>query len=304
MPEGKDFVDKNLHRMTRLILGQNPESLSPQERGHISTSLRLVADILLEMTPDHLFKSLSTIAELFDDLSVYYACRSNIWSNYVGKGLPEERIRLLKKFVNCGGYERLCVYSASSSPEDRSLLWSNGEHAEELSKLLKGLADISGEYAVKEAFVRESIRGLETVTDAQMKNDALLESLNDILEALKRICQYDVDISSPQFRLVQIFYPFWLNTVDKMLSGSKLQVRLLGWDQLNYLIVAAHKSKPRALKYLVTKAGVPEVNGEYVFRRYNSDDQSVVYCKEPTNPEEPLLTLFRCRMQNNIDAVI
>ena len=182
-----------------------------------------MTDILLEITPESLFQNMNAAAMLVDESNIYYAGVTQMWSNFTSKGLPAERLKVLKKFASSGGFERLCVYSASSSPEGHCVLWSNGENATDLSKLLRGLVDVDGEFAVKEAFVAEVIRGLGGVTDAQMKNDALLESLTEILEALKHICQYDVDISSQQFRLVQLFYPFWLSIVDKMLAGMMKQ---------------------------------------------------------------------------------
>ena len=95
MKEGIEFVDKNLYRMTHLILGQSPDRLNHIEKTRINTSLQLVTDILLEMTPEHLFKHLNTVAELFWEEAVYYAGRSQLWSNYVGKSCPEEREKSL-----------------------------------------------------------------------------------------------------------------------------------------------------------------------------------------------------------------
>ncbi len=344
MPEGVAFVDSNLQRMSELMLSQDPEKLSLNECGMINKSLDLVVNILLEVSPEDLYKKyLDTVTTLFNDNLVYYCGSRQVWasSSYSSKGHPEVREKLLQKFSSSGGFERLCVYSASSSPENECLLWNRGENADKLARLLQGLTCVKDEVNVKFAFIEEVIRGLVTITDAQLKNTTLLEAVNDILESLTEVAHYDVDISSDQFRLVRLFHPFWLKFVDKMLSVDSVVVKLMAWDQLNSLIVAAHISKPRAAQYLVSGAGAPGVDGLYSFSRYNKTDQSVVYTKlpapasssgqpststnaapsppgdeagraqagedggalppappVPADEEEPLLTLFRCKMQN------
>ena len=258
MPEGLAFVDRNVFRMTELMLSQDPDKLSLNECNMINRSLELVMYILLEISPEDLYKKhLTTAATLFNDNLVFYCGARQVWatSSYASKGHPEIREKLLQKFARSGGFERLCVYSASSSPENECLLWNKGENADSLARLLLGLACVKDEVDVKLAFIKEVIRGLETVTDAQLKNTTLLETVNDILESLTDIAHYDVDISSEQFKLVQLFYPFWLQFVDKMLNVGSVVVKLMAWDQLNSLIVAAHISKPRAAQYLVEGAG-------------------------------------------------
>ena len=298
MPEAREFVDSYLHSMIVLILNQNPANLGTSEKLSICTSLHAAMNILLALPVEELCtKQLHTLARMLDDAQHFYAGVRQTWSSYTSDGCPEERKKLAAAFCEGGGLVRIANYSTSLDTE-RCLLWSGKDSMKYLNKMLKSVAEIDGLIDEKEVFVKEVLRGLGELTEAEMKSNETAELISDILDSLKTICYCDVDISKPQFKLAQMFHPFWQDLTGKLISSGSLVLKLLAWDQMNELIIEAHKSKPRARSYIVTGAGLDWVNGCYTFSHYDYFDQSVKYSFVPNNPDVALLTMSRCKMQN------
>ena len=308
--EALEFIDKCLYKMLTMILRTTPSNdqyNSLRRDGNVITSLlNLILQILMDMPTEHLISNhFDTLALLFDGEQTYYY-GTKTWNTYTTsypRGQPHERINLLNKFVLNQGFTKLASYSKENigeTDEDHCQLWKCGKKAQPLYMMLLALKDVAGEVDMKEFFLTEVIRGLQTLTQEQLKDTIVFELMPMIINSMKLICAYEVDISKPQFRLQQLFTPYWQSFVAKCLSTETLPVRLLGWDQMTDLINEAHLSKPRAAEYIVTGAGVGMVNGVYRFARYEykDNDQSVVYSKEPANSGEVLLTLFRCKMRN------
>ena len=146
----------------------------------------------------------------------------------------------------------MCVYSASSSPENESFVMEKRRECGRFGSsaagadLRQGRGGSQGTaYSGGNKWVRDHYR-------CAIEEYYATRNCERHTESLTEIAHYDVDIGSKQFQLVQLFYPFWLKFVDKMLSVDSVVVKLMAWDQLNSLIVAAHISKPRAAQYLVT----------------------------------------------------
>ena len=298
MPEARTFVDTYLLQMVTLILNQNPAVLGPNEKLSINTSLGSAVDILLALPIEDLCtKHIPTLAKLLDETQCYYAGVRQTWSTYTTEGCSDEKKRLAALFCKGGGLTRIAKYSSGLNQE-RCLLWSGKDSMKYLNKLIKSVAEVDNLIDEKEIFVREVLRGLGEMTELEMKSNETAELISDILDSLKTICYCDVDISKPQFKLAQMFHPFWLDLTGKLISSGSLVLKLMAWDQMNEMIIEAHKSKPRAHSYIVTGAGLEWVNGCYTFSHYDYVDQSVKYTMAPKNSEVALLTLSRCKMQN------
>jgi hypothetical protein len=104
--------------------------------------------------------------QLFGGGNKYYQS----WSSYTSNGRPEERKKLAAVFFKGGGPVRIVNYSGSLDAE-RCLLWSGKDSMKYLNKMLKSVAEIDGLIDEKEVFVREVLRGLGELTEAEMKSN-------------------------------------------------------------------------------------------------------------------------------------
>jgi len=298
MPEAREFLDEYVRRMLSIILNQNPANLGFTEKNCINQSIQHAMKALMQLDPVELFeKHFKSLSCLFDENQTYYSGMRSNWNGFTSEGCLEERTRAVEIFCDNKGIEKLTTYCVSKPGP--CPLWAEG-NSMHLNKILKSIAVVDGYIDEKEGFVKEVLRGLGELTEVEMKAADYVDLLIDILESLKEICKCGVDISQPQFKLAQIFHPFWQDFTVKLISSGSILLKLMAWDQMNELIIEAHKSTPRAESYIISGAGLPWVDGTYTFSKYDLVDQSVQYTYTPTGKPEndvKLLTLSRCKMQ-------
>ena len=130
--------------------------------------------------------------------------------------------------------------------------------------------------------------------DEQMKKEST-EQMAILVRTIGSTLSY-LQTRSVSPKHMDPFYLFWFNNTIKFMNSSSLVFKLAAWEQLNEIIHEAKVVRPVASSYLVEGAGTTFVNGEYVLCPRVGEDY--IYKKVPTQPNMPLLTLFKCSMRS------
>lgn len=159
--------------------------------------------------------------------------------------------------------------------------------------LLQALSCIDDDF--KDSFLYDLMDKVTALSEDAAKREQsdqmtlLIRSIRDLLLARS-------DHQSQQRKLVK-FNSFWLEYTRKGLVSGSLVLRLFSWDQVHDIVQEAIASRFFAESYIVSGAGNEDANGTYKYDRIDVEG-APQYIKEPTKPDMPQLTLFRCTMRN------
>jgi hypothetical protein len=276
--EGREFIDKNLARITSLLLSRSPRNLSAAkdrlgqsendyvEKG-VRYALQLVNDDL--RTNAHKFtakcNTLDALKRILDYKDVYYE-----------DSPPEVRMDKICVFQRIKGFYHLAIYlnaraNTSSFPE-----WELVHRA--LTASHEGILFQKGDTSYVN-LLNKFRKEAKNMTVGAMKH--LKSMKKDVLEAqdvhqmstiIKDIKQLHLDFALNDPKAALDYFAFCKVMIVQLLTLQSMEHKQHGQDMLHELIETVHSFRPAIGAYNVNGAGISVVNGMYSMAPNARDD--------------------------------
>ena len=281
--EGREFVEKNLAKVTEMLLSQSPRSLSVDrdrfgltEHDYVEKGLRFAIQLAnadlrmngLKFTAT--LHTLDTLKRILDYKDIYYQENS-----------PEVRMDKILVFQRIKGFYHLAIYfnaraKTSSFPE-----W----------ELVHRTLTSSYEGIVSRRLSNEDNNHLLTKFRNEAKNMAMgcmkhlkhmKEETFETLDA-SRLSTIIIDIKQLYLELalgdpkvLSEFFDFCKVVILQLLPRESLEYKQCGQNILYMLIENIHSFRPTIGSYYVTSGGCDIVNGLYKINPTACDDEGYI----------------------------
>lgn len=321
--DARHFVETYAGPVIGILAEQSPSKIGHHEHTCVQDSLALACLIVAKDLEIQLARKgeclllEAVLSHAFSKKKNFYKGTKGVWQQAVNPvaGFPEVRIRNIEKFRAASGFHLLYAY-LFELVQNKSLVEGAFPALETVHHILTALQDTLPTISTTDAAVakvqeddaiqisKAVMLHLSTLTDDALKKMPT-ELLSVTVKALQKI--FDRLVSTRRDATVE-FYAFWRGLVLSMITSQSLPLKLTGWEQVNELIKAVAEHRPPPRSFMVSNAGCPLVNGEYIFAgQVTADgyakpgaDVSYVRAIPADQPEGggKRLTLFRCTMRS------
>lgn len=281
--ETQAFLDDYFLKMIDLLLKQT-NKIESFERECIEKSCEIAIDIILSLLPDSC-QYLKVLEKIFDSSCLYYCGFKGNWAG--AQGFPAARINTIKRFADNNGFSLLLEYLTKSG------CWPGADTMHLiLLAVYEACVDLKHLDAIMDSYIKYSMQTILSLNDEQVKE--VTKAMKLLVKGICKISQTQGKSSiSQSLKTHQIFL---LDHAVRMVNSSSFVVKLYGWELINDIIKEAVQTRPSADGYLLQGAGNEIANGMYKVVGVHNDAHK--YQKEPSRPGEPLLTIFRCNLED------
>ena len=281
--EAQAFLNEYFLKIIDLLLKQTKVDI--YEKEYIERCCEMAIDIIVQLLPDNC-QYLKVLEKIFDRNCLFYNGYKNTWAGV--QGYPQVRILAIKRFADYKGFNKLCLYLKKSSTG-----WIG---AESLYSILCSAFEAFYDFKcldlnIFETYIRYSMEMVLSLNDEQVK-----EGTKPMKQLVKIIYSFSGQISRYPTKTLSENQLFLLEHIVKLVNSSSFVVKLYGWELVGEIVKEAISHRPRAIGFLIQGAGNEVVNGRYKYVGEFNDHYK--YQKVPTSSNEPLLTMFRCTLED------
>nr|CCA20199.1 predicted protein putative [Albugo laibachii Nc14] len=306
--ESQLFLRECLNKIVSIMLDQHMSKIGGIEKQCVNQCLSVSIPIILHQLQTGQTYALQSLILIFNKKrTLYKDLRTTGVGSYWNKtaGAPEVRTQCINLFCELKGFELLvdvfravlCEEELDEYVERDGFLMTEALSDDKKPKDVRvtssdspKIATSTPEFIMSGDDLRLILQALmenyhvvptsvimqlcvQILTYLSKKNDAMLrKETNEAIGGLLALVHRLVDVSA--VRSTTTVNELWLALTYKYLRSQSLPLRLFGLEQIHHLVSTARAARSFPQRYIVRNAGSEMVNGVYILRMTERDDNT------------------------------